>query len=661
MSLPKRRHRSRLVVESLERRDVMATFGIPWPDAHRITLSFVPDGTMVGDATSSMFATFDAQMPREQWQGEILRAFETWAKAADIDIAVVPDNGAPLGTPGAAQHDPRFGDIRIAVAPTDAGTMAFGVPFSPVGGGTWSGDIIFGNWVDYGSGKADLYSVALHEAGHALGVDGSNDPTSAMYGATTQIHTTLNASDVAAISALFGKRDGSNAKIHEMDYPEVSGGYRGQIPLIAFGAINQPGAVANYAFEVPEKYQGQVSIRVHTEGVSLLDPKITVVDEQGVVVATAQSTQPGKGSVLVTIPKIENREKLFIQIEGASGSELSVGRFGLGVSFDGVSTISQAKLIKVLRSPLDDATQSEVLKYVTGSQRKALLNADDDVHSEPSSAVALAPEAEVNSRLRIVGSLKGAGATDMYRVTVPQNGGTTPQALIAMVRAFDVNGIQATVFVLDENGNAVPAQILANGFGAYTVQVENAVPGQEYFIGVVNAGNSSGNYELVAQFTPNPVKLDNFLSGQLTTSTREVSAEMIVAEDKVFQFLLATSSAAGNSNVTVTADIVDSNGRIVATLTAVLGQTASGPAPWLKAGVYTIRVRSNGSYAASQSIDFSLTGSTLDDPVGPTTVNVQNYPTYAVKVAYYQYTYYVNGQWVNVKYPYYVYVPTSPK
>src|SRR5262245_46061139 len=104
-------HRSRLTVVPLECRDVPASFGVPWSDPTHLTLSFAPDGTSAAGVTSDLVAALDTQMPRAEWQGAILRAAQTWAEVAHLNIGVVTDSGDEFGTPGATQGDPRFGDI----------------------------------------------------------------------------------------------------------------------------------------------------------------------------------------------------------------------------------------------------------------------------------------------------------------------------------------------------------------------------------------------------------------------------------------------------------------------------------------------------------------------------------------------------------------------
>src|SRR5205085_2388006 len=127
-------------LETLEDRTVPAVFGVPWADAHHVTLSFVPDGTDVDGAGSVLFSNI-IRGSTANWQMTILRAVESWAGLSNINVGVVADSGDPLGTPGATQGDARFGDIRIAARPLSSNVLAIAAPPGYLGG-TRSGDII---------------------------------------------------------------------------------------------------------------------------------------------------------------------------------------------------------------------------------------------------------------------------------------------------------------------------------------------------------------------------------------------------------------------------------------------------------------------------------------------------------------------------------------
>ena len=84
------------------------------------TLSLAPDGTAIANHASSLFATLDAQFPRDVWEAQLARAVQTWASVTNLTVGVVADGGQPFGAPGLGQGDARFGDIRVgaqAMAP----------------------------------------------------------------------------------------------------------------------------------------------------------------------------------------------------------------------------------------------------------------------------------------------------------------------------------------------------------------------------------------------------------------------------------------------------------------------------------------------------------------------------------------------------------------
>src|SRR4051794_11708132 len=111
--------------EPLEDRCLPSTFGIPWADPGRLTLSFAPDGTATKAGPSSLFQKLGGTGTTAAWQREVLRAFQSWAAQANINISIAADGGQALGTRGAVQGDSRFGDIRISAAPiADAAELA---------------------------------------------------------------------------------------------------------------------------------------------------------------------------------------------------------------------------------------------------------------------------------------------------------------------------------------------------------------------------------------------------------------------------------------------------------------------------------------------------------------------------------------------------------
>src|SRR2546421_314890 len=93
----------RLIGERLEDRDVPATFGVAWPDPQHLTVSFVPDGTAVDGTQSGLFQALNGTAPTPAWQAELLRALQTWAASANVNIGVVTDGGQAIGSAGAVE------------------------------------------------------------------------------------------------------------------------------------------------------------------------------------------------------------------------------------------------------------------------------------------------------------------------------------------------------------------------------------------------------------------------------------------------------------------------------------------------------------------------------------------------------------------------------
>ncbi len=151
----------------------------------------MPDGTRVQGQSSQLFSKLDSQLGAGHWETAILDAFQTWAENSNINVGQVADGGQPEGIAGPAQGDARFGDIRISAIPLPADVAAITSPYDP-GTGTISGDMILNSNDDFSSASGyDLFTVALHEAGHVFGFADSSDPTSFMYDVYTGPQTGL--------------------------------------------------------------------------------------------------------------------------------------------------------------------------------------------------------------------------------------------------------------------------------------------------------------------------------------------------------------------------------------------------------------------------------------------------------------------------------------
>jgi predicted lipase len=121
----------------------------------------------------------------------------------NLNIGLVADGGQPLGSFGAVQTDSRFGDLRFAATSQTNSTYALGTPFNWTST-TWSGDVQLNNHLAYGIASPntyDLHTIALHEIGHALGLQDAVNPMSVMYASYGRARRVLFAGDIANVQA----------------------------------------------------------------------------------------------------------------------------------------------------------------------------------------------------------------------------------------------------------------------------------------------------------------------------------------------------------------------------------------------------------------------------------------------------------------------------
>ena len=139
-------------------------------------------------------------------RSEIARAFAAWAEYGNINITAAGAAGEQHGI------DVLFARYAHGDAyPFNGPNGVLAHTFYPVPGNPEpiAGDIHLNSDVSWSvGGKVDLFSVVLHEAGHALGLGHSDNPSSVMYPYYRQ-DAALTADDIAGIQALYGAKSTS--------------------------------------------------------------------------------------------------------------------------------------------------------------------------------------------------------------------------------------------------------------------------------------------------------------------------------------------------------------------------------------------------------------------------------------------------------------------
>ena len=633
-----RRKILRLGLGRLEERAVPATFGVPWADPSRLTLSFAPDGTSVAGQSSALFQLLNAQQPTAVWQREVLQAFQTWAVQANINIGVVTDGGEPFGVAGPPQHDPRFGDIRVGAQAMAPDSLSISVPNDPLRASTWGGDVLINSNDAFGSRGFDLTSVLLHEAGHVFGLPDSTDPNSPLYDLYSGAQQ-LTSNDIANLQALYGVRsldphEGSNGNDTMSSATQVQfpGGFTGTTPLVTFGDISTNKDVDVYAVRPPSNYNGPITFQLESAGISLLTTKLTVMDQNGNVVGAAQAASDFGDSVTVHLDQSSSNATYYLKVEGATHDVFGIGSYALAATFDSTNTVTPSALESVMRGPYQNLSLSDINALFL-NPGQVLFNNQNGGSGGSGSATQLSstPGYAQNTHFATVASLASPSDVDSFRITTPNTSNGQGLVLTATVRAIAPNGVAPRVTILDGNQKPIDAQILANGNGVFTVQATGLKAGGSYCLSVSSNGSTAGvgNYALNAIFSATGATLTTFASDNLSASTPQKSYNFYVGESQLFQFLLSATGQGAPAGSAVQMTITDSSGNIVYSLSADVNDTVSSNALFLKPGAYVLSFATIAPAGGPvPAMSYNLSGESLSDPIGAVINDPTQKPVY---------------------------------
>jgi hypothetical protein len=633
----------RLRLEYLEDRTVPSTTAVtaptpaayqgptPWADPTHITISFAPDGTSIASGKSDLFATLNAQEPTAVWQGQILAAAQAWSSVANIDFAVVPDGGQAFGAPGLPQGDPRFGDIRIGAEAMAPSSLASTVMPRPSVAGTWAGDIVLNDTANFTSSTSNLYSVMVHEIGHALGLYDSNNPRSVMYrDATTQPHD-LVPSDIRAIQALYGPRPTTDSPNNTLltatpfSTPTNSDD-NGALPVLGFGNIAIPGDANFYRIQGSQDHYWALTVHVITSGISLLDPQLTIYDVNGNVVNQAQSTSQGGGVVSITLPRVSPGDVYYLEVQGAVAGTSGVGHYGMAV-IDGMGRFTAA-IDRVLEGPyqsLPERQLQQLLMYPQGG-----LSGEDD--SQASSQLQQTPGSDPGWYYQAFGNLQGFEGSTSSRVTAPVPADGGPLVMTISIQSDTVAKFNPTFTILDANLHPLTYTVLAHDTGTFTIQATGMVPGATYTVrfGFPPDGpQPSGNYSLTVNFGESNRSLATLSHGTIDAAHPQRSTSLYVANTQLFNFLLQGTAPSAPAGTLLQMVILDQNGNTVFQLQAPPGTPMSGSV-FLTPGAYQVVFSTiTPSWVhVVPPVHFALEGIVISDPIGPSVTDPTGQPLY---------------------------------
>ena len=175
----------------------MAAYELEGPRWAKATLTW-----SFADPTRPNSSVFSATI-QAAYQTTIRRAVVRWDNLVSMTLQEVPDTAADV--------DIRIGWSRFGINSNQIGEASYSyttpeftfVPGTLIRLEDPAERMLVGADPVYSGTQTGLYQVAVHELGHALGLDHSSDPAANMFPMSTTSNRDLNASDTAGIRALY--------------------------------------------------------------------------------------------------------------------------------------------------------------------------------------------------------------------------------------------------------------------------------------------------------------------------------------------------------------------------------------------------------------------------------------------------------------------------
>ena len=645
---------------------------LSWADTSQLTLSFAADGTDIAGEPSQLHAMFDSIARRSQWQSAVLNGFQTWAEQTGSNVGVVPEHEPlPFGVLGPRTGDTRFGDIRLGARPLASNVMAIAVAHDTIVSGTWSGDVIFNSNATF-DGLGEVYTVALHEAGHVFGLKNNDDPNSPMNDQAGSL--TPTAEDIADVQRLHGQRTADqNEGLHGND------NWRTATPLelrvaphagnlvasthLVYGDITHAKDVDVFSLAVPATADGRVRVRLQTRRVSLLAPSLRVTNAAGAELASTQSNRVGGGTVEILIDDVQPEATYFLEVAAADDTRFDVGGYSLITAFDVSMDVptDEAVISDLATLKIREFTQQQLQDMLADREYK--IDGRENITDDILTAVNLPPDGgfELYSRYEAIGTITSGRDVDFFSFSAAPITDQAKPYLNLSVRSLRLGALIPEVSILDQFGNDIRAELLVNGGGEVVVQAPVAT-GANYYIRVRAANRDglfdAGNYRVSLTFVETPVDTSTFAQGRIETDSSTIPSGMItpttsvenadrvvsidgvtdndtaadddttadehgfvlyVATPQLFHFILFAAPNAFGGRDAVLATIFDDSDQLVHSMSATSGDARTTNGLLLMPGTYTMRfdrISLPIDGLVDSDMRFRLDGIVVSDPFG---------------------------------------------
>lgn len=342
-----------------------------------VTLHLALDGTRIGSESSRLFRRFDRIAPRRIWRARILKAFRVWGSILGVKVKlgkVARDNFGQTSSSNQDGHvDVNIGARKLSKSMTG---LSFGA--QDLLAGNWAGSMVFNANAKYKTAR-DIYSVALHEAGHICGLP-HNAHVESIMNPNGNANAIISPRDRKTLRSLVShyrvrRRDLSSIK-------EIRGKWAKAQSYSDLRAINNRfGVTLQRKFTVSREVESRL-FRIPGANLKFEDPTLTIsleqlgnssagnslmriIDEDGELVEFVTVNRQSNRLTIQT-EDIDPRKSYFVSIDPAEAS--GVHRFALTAEYGS----GEIELNRVFRGRLKDEDDREFHKLNVRSSR--LLN-----------------------------------------------------------------------------------------------------------------------------------------------------------------------------------------------------------------------------------------------------------------------------------------------